>query len=319
MSIISKYVTKKNIKKKNRIDKIVKNSLFIISIIAASFIVVIILFNLQQGVKPLISDNGGLGRVSLLEILVRFEWLDGKVNATVGYGIGYLIINTLISVFLAISIALPIGVITGLFIAKIAPKAIAEIFRTIVELLASIPSIIYGVFGLGVITKITIFVASIFGQQTSAGISMMTTILVLALMILPIITVMSENAIRSVSSTLEEGSLALGSSAMQTYFKVIIPAAKSGIFAGVILGVGRALGEATAVSLVSGNAFSGPTLNPFGTTATLTSRMLTGFRETTGVDQDFRFTVGLVLMVIIIITNFILKKIMKKVGNINEG
>jgi phosphate transport system permease protein len=95
-------------------------------------------------------------------------------------------------------------------------------------------------------------------------------------------------------------------------------AAKSGIFAGIILGVGRALGEATAVAMVSGNRFSGVNLNPLGTTATLTSRMLLGLKDTTGIDYDIRFSVGLVLIAVILITNVGLKYVMRKIGNLDE-
>ena len=101
-------------------------------------------------------------------------------------------------------------------------------------------------------------------------------------------------------------------------FKVVLTSAKSGIFAGIILGVGRALGEATAVSMVSGNSFSGITVNPLATTSTLTSRMLLGIKETSGIDYDIRFSVGLVLMVVILVTNLVLKAVMKKVGNLYE-
>jgi phosphate transport system permease protein len=100
--------------------------------------------------------------------------------------------------------------------------------------------------------------------------------------------------------------------------KVVLTAAKSGIFAGIILGVGRALGEATAVALVSGNLFAGIQLNPLGTTATLTSRMLLGIKDTTGIDYDIRFSIGLVLMAVIVITNLTLNFVMKHLGGMHE-
>jgi phosphate transport system permease protein len=115
-----------------------------------------------------------------------------------------------------------------------------------------------------------------------------------------------------------DGSLALGASDIQTYMKVVLTAAKSGIFAGIILGVGRALGEATAVALVSGNLFAGIQLNPLGTTATLTSRMLLGIKDTTGIDYDIRFSIGLVLMAVIVITNLTLNFVMKRIGGVHE-
>ena len=168
---------------------------------------------------------------------------------------------------------MPVGVLTALFIAKIAPKKLSTILRTVIELLAAIPSIIYGLFGSGVILSLIYNLAKLFGVQSQGGHSVLATVIVLSIMILPTITALSEVAIRSVGKEIEYGSLALGATKTQTNFKVILTSAKSGIFSAAILGIGRALGEATAVSLVAGNARSGPTFNFFQTTATLTSTM----------------------------------------------
>jgi phosphate transport system permease protein len=111
--------------------------------------------------------------------------------------------------------------------------------------------------------------------------------------------------------------LALGATKTQTHFKVVLTSAKSGIFSAAILGIGRALGEATAVSLVAGNARSGPTLSFFETTSTLTSTMLQGLKETIGLDYDIRFSVGIVLMVVILITNALLNFAKRKIGNVD--
>jgi len=218
---------------------------------------------------------------------------------------------------LALLISLPVGVLTALFIAKIAPKRLAEFLRTIVELLASIPSIVYGLFGSGIILTFVYNLAEAFGVQSKGGNSVLATVLVLALMTLPTITAVSEVAIRSVRKDIEEGSLALGATKTQTNFKVVLASAKSGIFAAAILGIGRSLGEATAVSLVAGNAKSGPNLGLFDITTTLTSTMLQGLKETTGVDYDIRFSVGIILMIVILLTNFILNAVKKRVGNVN--
>lgn len=317
MAIISKYVTKESIKRKNLQDKIVKNIFFSSTIISSSFIVLIVIFTLVKGIAPFVSSKY-ISNVNLFNFLTGLKWLNGATGISVDYGVGFLIINTIIVVFLSLTISVPVSVLTGLFIAKIAPKRVREFFRTIVELLASIPSIIYGVFGLGLIAPYIMNIGEVFGFQSSGGLSLLTTSIVLAMMTIPTITVISENAIRSVGNILEEGSLALGASPTQTQLKVLIPAAKSGIFAGIILGIGRALGEATAVSMVSGNRFSGLVFNPFDTTSTLTSRMLLGIKETTGIDYDIRFSVGLVLMFVIILANIILKAIMKKVGNLDD-
>ena len=137
-------------------------------------------------------------------------------------------------------------------------------------------------------------------------------------MIYPTITSISINAIAAVDKNLELGSLALGASKTQTNFKVVLTAAKSGIFAGLILGLGRAFGEATAVSMVAGNAMAGPNLNPFEMTRTLTSTMLSGLHETVGLDYDIRFTVGIVLMIIVLLTNISIQLIKKKIGGVGR-
>jgi phosphate transport system permease protein len=268
-------------------------------------------YNFQQGTVT-------LDPVNPISFLTGNQWLGGTLGLSSEYGIGFAIINTLIVVFFSIMVSVPISVFTALFIAKVAPKRIASVMRTVVELLASIPSIIYGVFGLGIITQFVVFVSGFFSYQTAAGLSLMSTVIVLSIMILPTITAVSETSIRSVDKTMIDGSLALGASDIQTYMKVVLTAAKSGIFAGIILGVGRALGEATAVALVSGNLFAGIQLNPLGTTATLTSRMLLGIKDTTGIDYDIRFSIGLVLMAVIVITNLTLNFVMKRLGGMHE-
>lgn len=319
------HITKKNIRKKNRTDKISKAFFLICSILSASFILMIIFFVVSKGATPFFSHaykttDGltNLDPVNFFRFITKDMWLEGSVGYSSDYGIGFAIINTFIVVFGALIIAIPISVLTALFIARIASKKFGDVVRTVVELLASIPSIIYGVFGLGVVAKIVSVMADLIGLKTSAGLSLLTTSIVLAIMVMPTITAVSETAIRSVKQDIINGSLALGATEIQTHFKVVLTSAKSGIFAGVILGVGRALGEATAVSMVSGNLFSGINLNPFGTTTTLTSRMLLGFKETIGLDYDIRFSVGVVLLAVIIITNFILRRIFLKVGNLDD-
>ncbi|MFH5881954.1 phosphate ABC transporter permease subunit PstC [Liberiplasma polymorphum] len=327
MDSIHKYITKESIMKKTRTDKIVRNVFLFSALLSASFIVLVILSISVRGISPFILNYEGfnnnfgtvqLPKVNLIRFLTGMQWLDGALGNSSSYAIGFAIINTFIAVFLSILITTPVAVITALFIAKVAPKKVASVMRTVVELLASIPSIIYGVFGLGFINRFIVILANGFGFRTAAGLSLLSTVLVLFLMTLPTVTAVSETSIRSVKNDIIEGSLALGASKMQTYFKVVITSSKNGIFAGIILGVGRALGEATAVSMVSGNAFSGISLNLFDTTSTLTSRMLLGLKDTSGLDYDIRFSVGLVLMIVILLTNYTLRLVMKKVGNLDE-
>lgn len=302
---------------KEIIDFFARLVFLITTIISASFIIIIIVFVAREGIKPFVTDNGGLGSVNLVRFLTGTTWLEGPTFRSNLYSVGFIIINTLYISFLALLISMPIGVLTALFIAKIAPKKISSILRTVIELLAAIPSIVYGLFGSGVILKLVYNLAKVFGVQSQGGNSILATVLVLSLMILPTITALSEVAIRSVVKEIELGSLALGATKTQTNFKVVLSSAKSGIFSAAILGIGRALGEATAVSLVAGNARSGPTFNFFQTTSTLTSTMLQGLKETIGIDYDIRFSVGIVLMIVIFITNASLNFIKRRVGNVD--
>jgi phosphate transport system permease protein len=308
---------KNKIKQKNVIDTITKTFFLLSTLISASFILVIVVFIAEKGIVPFVTTNDGLGAVNIFKFLTQRVWLDGPTFGSSLYGVGYIIINTLYIAFLSLLIAMPIGVLTALFIAKIASKRLAAILRTVIELLAAIPSIIYGLVGFAVILPFVYNLAKGFGVQTAGGTTVLATVIVLSIMILPTITALSEVAIRSVPKDIELGSLALGATETQTNFKVVLSSAKSGIFTSAILGIGRALGEATAVSLVAGNARSGPSFGFFDTTATLTSTMLQGLKETIGLDYDIRFSVGIVLMIVILITNGTLNFIKRKVGNVD--
>ena len=303
--------------KREALDKIVKLVFLLATIISASFIVIIIVFIAEEGIKPFITDNNGIGRVDFWKFITGTTCLEGTTFKSNLYGVGYIIANTLYIAFLSLLIALPIGVLTALFIAKIAPKKLSETLRTIIELLAAIPSIVYGLFGSGVLLPMIYNLAKSFGVQSPGGNSVLATVFVLVLMILPTITALSEVAIRSVGKEIEQGSLALGATKTQTNFKVILTSAKSGIFSSAILGIGRALGEATAVSLVAGNSRTGPNFGVFDITSTLTSTMLQGLKETIGIDYDIRFSVGIILMIVILITNRGLNYVKRKIGNVD--
>lgn len=298
-------------KRKRIIDNIVRNTLLAITVLCASVIVFIVLFIIIKGLNPFIA-NYTIGdnnyRVNIFKFIFGLSWF---ISPNI-YGVGFIIINTIYVVILALVISLPISILTALFISRIAPKLVGVIILYIVEILAAIPSIIYGLFGMGVITNIVKNISSIFGYQSAGGISTLSTVIVLAIMIIPTVTMISTTAINSVKKELVEGSLALGATPTQTNFKMILISARSGIFSAIILGVGRALGEATAVSMVAGNAGSGPNFNIFDTTRTLTSTMLLGLKETTGLDYDIRFSVGIVLIIIIILTNIILNYVKRR-------
>lgn len=292
------------------LDKFFQYLFMAMAILSSSVIVVLTLFIVMKGVSPFLPSYPH-GQVSFIDFLFGLSYRQDKHI----YGVGFIIINTLVSAFFALLIAFPISVLTSLFIVKIAPKKIGAIMKSVVELLSSIPSIVYGVFAAGVIAPMVRNLAASFNITTAGGSSLLTVVILLAVMIFPTITSMSMVAIEAVDRDLENASMALGATVTQTNFKVVLISAKSGIFAGAILGLGRAFGEATAVAMVAGNKLFGPTFNPFDITRTLTSTMLAGLKETTGVDYDIRFSIGIVLMAVILISNAILNAVKRKVGN----
>ncbi|HHV14804.1 MAG TPA: phosphate ABC transporter permease subunit PstC [Acholeplasmataceae bacterium] len=311
---VKNRIDETKIKRRSIINSIIKYVFAAVSIICASFIIMIVIFISLKGISPFVREytvSGDPMRVNFWQFLIGREWSAPNI-----YGVGYLIINTLYVILLALIIAIPCSVFGALLIAKIAPKKIGTFMMVIIEILAAIPSIVYGVFGAGFIVRIVKWAANLFGVQTAGGLSIMATSLVLAIMIIPTITTLSVSAIRAVPRELEHGSLALGATVTQTNFRVVLASAKSGIFAGIMLGVGRALGEATAVTMVCGSMNSGPTFGLFQRTNTLTSVMLASFNESEGLNYDIRFSAGLVLVVVILITNLILNTVKKKLGRV---
>lgn len=296
-------------KRKMATDALFKVIFRLAGLISAIFIVLIFVFILNKGIRVFL-PNYEFGQQNFIEFISGLVW-----RQDIGqYGVLFIIINTLVSSLGATIIAFPLAVLSALFIVKIAPKKLSAIMTTIVELLAAVPSVVYGVFASGIIISLVDNLAKMTNNQSLGGNSLLAVILLLAIMIYPTITMLSIAAIKAVPKELEHGSLALGASATQTNFKVVLISAKSGIFAGLILGLGRAFGEATAVSMIAGNKMYGPTTNLFDITRTLTSTMLAGLKETTGLDYDIRFSVGIVLMILILITNFLINQVKARIG-----
>jgi len=291
-------------------DKISKMFFTAAAILSGSALLVIVVFIVIRGIAPFLPTYE-YGRQYLGEFLFgKVYRADRQV-----YGIGFIVVNTLITGFMALLLAFPVAVLTALFVVKIAGKTLSGLLTNVIELLAGIPSVVYGVFAAGMITRMVSRLAAAWGYQTAGGSSTLAAVLVLAIMIFPTITALAASAIKAVSQELIDGSLALGATTTQTNFRIVLNDAKSGIFAGAVLGLGRAFGEATAVSMVAGNKMYGPTFNLFDITRTLTTTMLTGMKETGGLDYDIRFSIGIVLIVIILFANFLLNKMKDWIGN----
>ena len=213
------------------------------------------------------------------------------------YGILPMIIGTLAASFGAVLLGVPIALLCALFMAEFLASRPASIVRAGVELLAGIPSIVYGFFGLMVIVP---FVKSVF--NVPSGNTLLSAIIVLALMILPTVIMIAETSLRAVPLAVKEASLSLGASKMQTAWKVVLPHANSGVIAGVILGISRAVGETMAVILVAGNSPQ-LTLNPLASVRTLTSTIAMEMGYASGRHSEMLFSIGVTLFTIILILN----------------
>jgi len=256
-----------------------------------------------------------LFKVGLKEIIFGTEWK--PTAAEPHYGIFYVILTSIVGTALAILIGVPVGLLTAVFLAEAAPEKVAVIVKPAVELLAGIPSVIYGLLGIMVLNplmyklELALFKDSETHQFTG-GANLLSAVIVLAVMILPTVINMSETAIRAVHPSLKASSLALGATHMQTIFHVILPAAKSGIFAAIMLGVGRAIGEAMAITLVSGSSVNLPL--PFNSVRFLTTALVSEMGYASDLHREVLFTIGLVLFVFIMLINIVMEKIIRNGG-----
>lgn len=264
-------------------------------------------------VYMVINGTPALFRVGIREILFGTAWKPTAENPS--FGILYVILTSIIGTALAVLLGVPIGILTAVFLAETAPRKLAALVKPAVELLAGIPSVVYGLLGLMILNplmyklELAIFKGSDTHQFTG-GANLLSAVIVLAIMILPTVINISESAIRAVHPSLKSASLALGASHIQTIFKVILPAAKSGIITAVVLGVGRAIGEAMAITLVSGSSVNMPL--PFNSVRFLTTAIVAEMGYASGLHRQVLFTIGLVLFVFIMIINITLNSILKK-------
>ena len=260
----------------------------------------------------LISGTPAIFEVGLKEILFGTLWKPTAENPS--FGILYVILTSILGTFGAILIGVPIGVLTAIFLAETAPRGLAGIVKPAVELLAGIPSVIYGLLGILILNpfmykiELALFKDSP-NHQFTGGSNLISAIIVLAIMILPTVINISESAIRAVPKHYKQASLALGATRVQTIFKVILPAAKSGIVTAIVLGVGRAIGEAMAISMVAGNGTNLPL--PFNSVRFLTTAVVSEMSYATDLHKKVLFTIGLVLFAFIMLINLVLNKVMK--------
>jgi len=288
-------------------EKIIEKLILISAIVSTISVALITVFIFQSGL-PVLAEYG------VFDFIFGTTW--SPTNGS--YGILPLIMGTLSVTLGALVIGIPTGIACAIFLSEILPKKSAKAFKSAIELLAGIPSVVYGFFGLVVlvpaIRNFVLPVYQIFDPEASAtGFSILAGSVILAVMILPTIVSISQNSISAVPKEFKEASLALGANKMETIMQVLIPAAKSGILSSIILGMGRAIGETMAVLLITGNMakIPGSIMDPVATlTGTIAMEM--GYASPT--HQQALFAVGIVLFVIIMLLNIIAQFSMKGLG-----
>ena len=285
-------------KKTKVFENIIHGIFLILGLITVASVLLITVYLVIAGI-PAIREIG------------LFKFLFGKIWASTAaepsYGILPFILTSVYGTAGAIVLGVPIGFFTAVYLSKIATKKVREIMEAAVSLLAGIPSVVYGLVGMLILVP---GIRKIF--DVPDGASLLAAIIILAIMILPSIIKVSITALDAVPKEYEEASLALGATPIETYFKVSVPAAKSGIATAVVLGVGRAIGEAMAVMMVSGNVPNMPSL--FQSVRFLTTAVASEMAYSSGLQQQALFSIALVLFLFIMLINVTLNFFLKKEG-----
>ena len=268
---------------------------------ACGFIAIV--FVLFISVYLIISGIPAIREIGLIDFLFGTEW--ASTAAEPKFGILPFILTSIYGTAGAIVLGVPVGFMTAVFLAKVAPPRLAAVVRPAVDLLAGIPSVVYGLIGMMVLVP-----AVRVAFNLPDGASLFCAIIVLAIMILPSIISVSETALKAVPHEYEEASLALGATQIETIFKVSAPAASSGIAAAVVLGIGRAIGEAMAIMMVAGNVANMPSL--FSSVRFLTTAVASEMAYASGLQRQALYSIALVLFVFIMIINVALNTLLKK-------
>lgn len=284
-----------------------KAAALIVSVCAAFSIVAVVAITAYM----IYSGTPALAKVGIGNILFKTEWVPSQGK----FGILYIILTSIVGTLLAVLIAIPVGLFTAAALSEMVTGTPKKIMKAAIELLAGIPSVVYGLLGILIINPQMYKLEKFFyhtshSHQFTGGANLIAAIIVLVIMILPTLINVSETALETVPNHLRLSSYALGSTKIQTIFKVVIPAAKNGIMSAIVLGVGRAIGEAMAILLVAGNAVNLPA--PFNSVRFLTTAIVSEMSYSSGVHRQVLFTIGLVLFIFIMIINIVLMKILKK-------
>ena len=289
-------------------ERLARALLFVCAVAAIFAVCAITFYLFAKGIPA-------IGKVGFPELLFGTVWK--PTAAEPSFGIAYIILSSIVGTAFSVLLGVPVGLLTAIFLTEVAQKRLAAVVQPAVELLAAIPSVIYGLLGMMLLNPAmyrlekAVFAGSTTHQYTG-GANLLAAVIVLAIMILPTVISVSASAIRAVPGHLRAASLALGASKMQTIFRVTVPAAKSGILTGVVLGIGRALGEAMAINMVAGGSVNLPL--PFNSVRFLTTQLVSEMGYAEGTHRQVLFTVGLVLYLFIMIVNLVLLRLRRKGG-----
>ena len=285
-------------KVKHVIERVMNTVFFICGMVSIAAVLLITIYMVIAGLPAILE-------IGPIDFLFGQVWQSTAADPK--FGILPFIMTSVWGTLGAVVIGVPNGLCTAIFLSKLAPPKLAAIVHPAVELLAGIPSVVYGLIGMMVLVP---GVMNLFDLKS--GSTLLTAILVLAVMILPSIISVSETALRAVPPEYEEASLGLGATWIETVCKVSVPAAKSGIAAGVVLGVGRAIGEAMAVMMVAGNVANMPGL--FTSVRFLTTAVASemSYAADGSLQKQALFSIGLILFIFIMLINLLLGRILKK-------
>ena len=292
-------------------ERLARALLLICAVVAIFAVCAITLYLFAKGLPA-------LHKVGVGDLLFGTVWK--PTAAEPSFGIAYIILSSIVGTAFSVLLGVPIGLLTAVFLTEVSDKRLARLVQPAVELLAAIPSVIYGLLGMMLLNPLlyklekAVFAGSATHQYTG-GADLLAAVIVLAIMILPTVISVSVSAIRAVPTHLRSASLALGASKMQTIWRVTVPAAKSGILTGVVLGIGRALGEAMAINMVAGGSVNLPL--PFNSVRFLTTQLVSEMGYAEGTHRQVLFTVGLALYLFIMIVNLVLLRLRREGGKDN--
>ena len=283
-------------KKTNLLESIIHGIFLILGLVTIGCVLLITVYLVISGIPA-------IRKIGLVDFLFGDTW--ASTAADPKYGILPFILTSIYGTVGAIALGVPIGFLTAVYLAKMAPPKVKAVMGQAVSMLAGIPSVVYGLVGMMVLVP---GIRKVFGVPDGA--SLLAAMIVLAIMILPSIIKMSVTALEAVPGEYEAASLALGATPEETWFRVSVPAAKSGIAAAVVLGVGRAIGEAMAVMMVAGNSSNMPN-SLFQSVRFLTTAVASEMSYSSGLQRQALFSIALVLFLFIMLINAVLNFFLK--------